>query len=62
MTRGNGHELDPCPVGIRHKENVFGLGIGGVIASFVQDHTADSFQFQGSGFDIVDDEGKVGEP
>jgi len=61
MTGGNGHELDACPVGIRHKENAFGLGIGSVVASFLKDHTANSFQFQGSGLNIVDDEGKMGE-
>ena len=62
MTRGNGHEFDACPIGIRHEENAFGLRIGSVVASFLQDHTANGFQFQGSHFDVVDDEGKMGEP
>ena len=62
MSWGNGHEFDTCPVGIRHKENAFGLRVRSVVASFLKDHTAHSFQLRGSEFHIVDDEGKVGEP
>jgi len=61
MAWGNRHEFNACAVGIRHKQDAFGLRIGRVVASFVKDHTADSLQFQGSGFNIVDDEGKVRE-
>ena len=61
MSRGNGHEFDTCPVGIRHKENTFGLRVRRVVASFLKNHTADRLQFQGSGLNIVDDEGKMGE-
>jgi hypothetical protein len=62
MIWGDGHEFDTCPVGIRHEENAFGLRIGSVVTSFLKDHSANSFQFQGSGFNVVDDEGKMGEP
>jgi hypothetical protein len=62
MTWGNGHEFDPCPVRIRHKENTLGLRVGSVVPSFLKNHTANRLQFQGSGFNIVDDEGKMGEP
>ena len=62
MTWGNGHEFDACPVGIRHEENAFRLGVGSVVASLLKDHAANGFQFQCSGFNIVDDEGQMGEP
>jgi hypothetical protein len=62
MTGRNGHEFDASPVRIRHKENAFGLRIRSIVSSFVKDHTADSFQLHGPGFDIVDDEREMGEP
>jgi hypothetical protein len=62
MTGENGHELDTCPVGIRHKDKAFGLRIGSVVAGCLKGHTADNFRFCGSDFNVVDDEGKMGQP
>jgi hypothetical protein len=62
MTWEDDLEFDTCPVGIRHKENAFGLRIGSVVASFVKDHSANSFQLQCSVFNVVVDEGKMGQP